>query len=760
MSFDNRGRKFVCSNSDHIQLILYEDRYAARNPYYAMPSPRLSIAVDGPAAEVYRISPDEPWRVIRTRWRVAGQVPGPIEGGGRASGYFTGATGITLYRGNAFPEEFVGDAFIADCGSNLVHRKKLRPDGVGLRAERPADEQKVEFLASTDNWFRPVQMANAPDGALYIADMYREVIEHPWSLPESIKKHLDLNSGNDRGRIYRLVPENFQQPKRPRLGQASTAELVATLEHANGWHRDTAARLLYERQDKAAEPLLSGRIRESRTPWGRLHALSVLDAIHGLSEADLTAALADSSGVVRTRAVLLAEGRLKQDRVPEHLVEQIVTLARDPDPLTRYQLAFTLGTLSRLQRVKTAAAMMTGVPTDGWTRLALLNSVDDGAAELLTQLAANNFDFPGCAESLPLLAQLIGARNRSSEVALVLDRLSTLHHPWFAIAIAARLAEGLERSGSSLLRADATNQLRPVFALAKDWATNDAARPSAAGDPRGESIRLLGFGSYDDAASTLLGLLDAKFALDVQEAALLSLARFKTPQVAAELLSRWTTFGPPLRREVVETLLKRTDRITALLLAVEQGVVRPAELSVAQLNFLRTHRDEGVRQRANEVLGKVSTATRQEVVDDFLSALSLTGNASHGQIIYQERCASCHRLGREGYALGPDLASAKTAGKEKLLVNILDPNREVAPNYLAYLVETRDGESLVGLIINETATTLTVRQAFGKESALLRSNLQRLESQKLSLMPEGLEVGLSPQGLADLLEFVVAGEAP
>jgi hypothetical protein len=82
---------------------------------------------------------------------------------------------------------------VADCGSNLIHRKKVFPDGVGLKAERPADEQKVEFLASTDNWFRPVQFANAPDGALYVADMYREVIEHPWSY--AVIKHLDLNPG-------------------------------------------------------------------------------------------------------------------------------------------------------------------------------------------------------------------------------------------------------------------------------------------------------------------------------------------------------------------------------------------------------------------------------------------------------------------------------------------------------------------------------------------------------------------------------------
>src|SRR5687767_3756293 len=156
ISFDDEGNKFICSNSRHIAVEMYEDRYAGRNRFYSMPPPDANIAVDGPAAEVFRLSPDEPWRVLRTKWRVAGLVPGPVEGGGRASGYFTGAAGVTIYRGDAFPEEFRGDAFVSDCGSNLIHRKKIRRDGLSFVAERAPDEQRKEFIASRDNWFRPV----------------------------------------------------------------------------------------------------------------------------------------------------------------------------------------------------------------------------------------------------------------------------------------------------------------------------------------------------------------------------------------------------------------------------------------------------------------------------------------------------------------------------------------------------------------------------------------------------------------------------
>ena len=144
-------------------------------------------------------------------------------------------------------------------------------------------KRRWSFLASSDLWFRPVQMANAPDGALYVLDMYREVIEDPWSFPASIKKYLDFNSGNDRGRIYRVVPTGFKERSRPGLAGVSTEPLVETLAHPNGWHRDTAARLLFERQDQAAVAPLKALLRSSASGLGRMHALYALHGLHSLS---------------------------------------------------------------------------------------------------------------------------------------------------------------------------------------------------------------------------------------------------------------------------------------------------------------------------------------------------------------------------------------------------------------------------------------------------------------------------------------------
>lgn len=765
MSFDDRGRKFVCSNSSHLQALMYEDRYAARNPYASLPRALVDIAVDGGAAPVFRISPDEPWRVIRTQWRVSGVVPGPIEGGGRPSGYFTGATGITIYRGDAFPPEFVGNAFVGDAGGNLVHRKRILSDGADLKGVRPADEETVEFLASTDNWFRPVQMANAPDGCLYLCDMYREVIEHPWSLPESIKKHLDLNSGNDRGRLYRVEPENFKQPKRRQLGNASTKSLVEALTLANGWHRDTAARLLYQRQDKSAGPLLTKLLAGSQVPVVRVHALYALSGLGALDEKALMVGLADASPDVRAHAVRLAETPLASARRAGRLEDKLVSLASDTNEVVRRQLAFTLGYLPREWRVKAAVAMVQSRPLPGCYP-ALFSSIGDEAGELFQRLAADDRRLSN-SEVFSGLASRMGASNRSNEVDLVLQSLNRAvteakasgQEPLSVLAIAASLGRGLDRAGGSLSTAERELQLKPIFALARRWATQPDRREGggsgpAAGDPRGDALAVLGYAPYHEAASTLFAVVEKQPTDSAR--ALAALGRFVLPDVADRLLGRWPRLSPQIRSEALGLLLKRPERIRSLLGFMEGGAVQRQELSAAQSEFLRAHKDQGIRERAQRLLGGKATGSRQSVVAAFQPALQLRGATENGRKIFQSRCVTCHKLGNEGNLLGPDLATVKNGGKEKLLTSILDPSREVNSNYLGYVVEKKDGESLSGLIVNENANSVTVRMAGGAETVVARANIASMQSQGRSLMPEGLEEGLSVQDMADLLEFILA----
>ena len=275
LTFDDWGRKFLCSNSAHILLVFYEDRYVARNPYLAAPRSSRLIAAAGTLAPVFRISPPEPHRVVWMRMRTSGVIKGIVEKGGAVTGYITAAGGTTIYRGDAWPAKYRNNSFTPECSGNLIHRNVLEPNGVGLIARRV--DKNREFLASRDIWFRPVNMRNGPDGNLYIADMYRQVINEGVVLPPALRKSFDLTEGSSHGRIYRVVPDGFKQPTIPDLGKATTTELVSLLEHPNAWHHVTAARLLYQRQDKAAIRPLVKLAAESRSPLGRLHAMYALD---------------------------------------------------------------------------------------------------------------------------------------------------------------------------------------------------------------------------------------------------------------------------------------------------------------------------------------------------------------------------------------------------------------------------------------------------------------------------------------------------
>jgi putative membrane-bound dehydrogenase-like protein len=751
MGFNDDGRQFLSRQHRHIMAHLFDRRYADRNPNYTMPDPTVDIAVDGPKAALYRISPEEPWRVMRTKWRVEGLENG-IEAGGRASGYFSAACGLTIYRGNAWPREYVGDAFVADPAENVVHHKKVVHSGPKASAERPADEQRVEFLASKDTWFRPVHMANAPDGTLYIADMYRQIIE-ALGIPDEIVKHLDLSAGNDKGRIYRIVPEGFKQPPLPRLSRVSLEELVATLEHPNGWHRDTAARLLYERNDRGAVPTLAKLLVQSKSPVGRLHALYALKGLSALEERHLLQTLSDADGVLREHAVRLAEGFLQNGVPSRELWTKLSACASDPVVGVRYQLAFTLGEIRHPERLGVLARIARSDAAEPMMRAAVLSSLAEGAGEMFSLLATETggpATATGRPEFLRELAAVVGAANQSADLERVREALVSTRDPLIGFTLARGLGDGLRRAGSSFEKAEVN--LESLLGRAAATAT-DAQAPSSA---RLEAVALLAFGHGAESEKTLLQLLEAQQPQAVQLAALTSLDRLSPAELAAALLGRWSSLTPTIRDKVVDVLLKRPDRTGGLLSAMEGGIVQRRDLSLLQAVALRQHADPTLQKRAIKVIGAASDAKRDEVVRRFLPVIELRGDVRRGKALFQQRCRSCHRFGNDGFAVGPDLAGARSGGKEKLLINILDPNREVPPNYFAYVVETKERDSYTGLIENETASSVTVRQPLGIEVVVSRSQIAKMQAQRTSLMPEGLEEGLTHQDLADLLDFIFA----
>ncbi|MFN0053485.1 MAG: PVC-type heme-binding CxxCH protein [Planctomycetales bacterium] len=757
MSFDDWGRKFLSSNSDHIQLVMYEDRYIARNPHLAAPGARISIAADGPQAEVFRISPVEPWRIVRTRLRVSGQVPGPIEGGGRAAGYFTGATGVTIYRGHAWPEEYHGQAFVGDVGSNIVHRKLLESTGVELVARR-ADEQK-EFVASRDIWFRPAQFANAPDGNLYIIDVYREVIEHPLSLPPAIKKHLDLTSGRDRGRIYRVVRDDFQQAPLARLDRATTAELAATLDHPNGWHRDTAQRLLFQRQDRAAVEPLRRLAAVAKHPLGRMQALYALAGLKALAADDLLPRLADGHPRVREHAVRLSEP-LANESVP--LRDTLLTLVDDSDLRVRYQLGFTLGELSDPRRLASLAALLRNDGADRWVRLAAFSSLAEGTGDVLTILAQDAAfrTTPAGQETLAALATQVGLQARQSDVLQALASIDKLPEADQALSqrLVTGLVDGLTKRGSSLRDAVANGSGKAQMLLEQSLA---AARQAAANEQqpaaeRAEAIRTLRLGKFEAARSLLPDLLGTRQPQEVQLAAVGLLAGFNDPAIGKILVEAWPSFGPKLRTVAAEVVFSRPAWLLAFLEGVAKDEIPLGDLEPGRVKLLATHNDPQVRQQAQSLIEKLKLGRRQEVLDAYQPSLTLMGDAAKGKVHFQKVCSVCHRLENVGTEIGPNLTTIQNRGAETILLNVLDPNREVNPQFVNYILTQTDGKTVTGLVAAETATSVTLKRQENATDTILRVNIDEMRSTGLSIMPEGLEKQLDQQAVADVIAYLLS----
>ena len=601
--------------------------------------------------------------------------------------------------------------------------------------------------------------ANAPDGCLHVIDMYREVIEHPWSIPDEIKKHLDLNSGNDRGRIYRIVPDktDWQRRGKVELGTTLTPELVKTLEHPNGWHRDCASRLLYERQNKAAVPMLEKLVSESNEPLAKIHALGVLAGLDALGENSVLQALGDRDPFVRERGALLAEkliiGRFA-DGFTERLPAKLAALADDPDPRVRFQLAFTLESIlekawplnSDPKQIAAKlgpalARLAVAGYADRWQSAALLS----GPPEIVTSLLFAPMTQDAALEksAAPFIAKLIEMRaaSKAEGGAATLITFIAKREPnplWLRA-----LGDGLRRAGTTIEKADGEHQLAPIFtkaaATASDARATDTSRLAA--------IELLDLTSLKQSSAALTHCLGVGESDAVQTAAIKSLAQHSDDQATRALLDHWPHYGAKAKEAALVALVAREDRATALLGAIQAGAIKAAELTASQVQSMVQHKNANLAALAKTALATVIPPSREEVVAKFKPALTTKGDTTRGQTQYVARCMACHRAGAQGMQVGPDLITVKTKGRDGILTGILEPNKEVAPQYLAYNVNTKDGLTLQGVITKDDASGVTLRMIGGAEMTIQRSQIKGTGSSGQSLMPEGLETRVGRLGV-------------
>jgi putative heme-binding domain-containing protein len=322
--------------------------------------------------------------------------------------------------------------------------------------------------------------------------------------------------------------------------------------------------------------------------------------------------------------------------------------------------------------------------------------------------------------------------------------------------VVAGIGDGLKRSGKSLRRADWDAETSDTIDRLLSQAARTAIDFQAAPEVRISAIHFLTFDTFDRVSATIAGLLESKQPQEVQRAAVIAIGSFSQPETASALLARWRDSAPAIRSEIVLALLNGRNRVLPLLQAIQNGVIPANQVPFARRGILLRSGDARVKELATKLFGDAPSGPRREVIAKYETALSLPGDATRGQKVFETSCATCHRVGNLGQDVGPNLVTIRQWNAEQVLLNILDPNREVAPNFVGYTVETKDGRTLDGIIADESAASLTFKRADGLTDSILRRDIAQLSGSGLSLMPEGLEAAISVEQMADLIAFLLA----
>lgn len=735
---DDWGNWFGCNNGALCFHHVLEDRYLRRNPFAATSTVTSSVPEGPVAAQLF------PALANLQLFKLSGP-----------SGRPTAACGLGIYRDDLLGAEFRGNTFTCEPVNLLVHRMQLVPKGSTFAGRRAAGEEQSEFLTSTDNWFRPVQVRTGPDGALWVVDMYRLVIEHPRWIPPQDLTQLDVRAGHDMGRLYRVCPKGTELRTWPRLDRLDTAGLVAALDSPNGWQRDMAMQMLLWRDDRAAIPALRDLAHSNARPEARLHALCLLHQFGELTLELAKTALASEHAGLRRHGVRLAESLAsasKQNAMA--LLPSVAERVRDDDAQVRLQTACSLGEWS--DSGAPLVELMVRHADDPFLVAAALTSINAGnVAGIVAEMQASLIEKKVPESLLQRVMATAAAIGDEATIASILDGLATKDigpATWGALSGA---LDALERRGlpiDKLRIRSAPEQVARMFAQSREL----AATGQASERTRVAAIGVLGRSqaTRDEDLAVLEKLLAPRNSFAVQSAAAARLSRIADDRVATALLAGWRSYSPALKSQALDGLLGREAWVRILLQRIEARDISAADIDPTRRQRLLAHRNTELRELATKVLAGTISGDRQKVLHDHRDVLALHGNREQGRAVFTKTCSVCHRLENAGHVVGPDLGALANKTPQFLLQEILDPNRNMDSRFVAYVAATQAGRTVSGLLASETATAITLRGQEGKDELLLRTDIDELSSTGKSLMPEGLEKDLSKQNLADLIAYI------
>lgn len=766
-TFDDWGHHLGTSNANHLFHEVIAAQYLQRNPNLLVADASDYIPDHGDAAEVYPITKNPEHQLLTD------------------VGVITSSCGVTWYQGGLFPDSFNNITFIAEPVHNLVHADRITNKGATFNAARVY--QKKEFLASTDAWCRPVQFYIGPDGALYVIDYYREIIEHPEWMSDEVNNSGDLYNGSDKGRIYRITPVGtgkINWCSQLKLGSASTEELVRTLASNNIWWRRNAQRLLMDKEDPQTVYLIHQLLDTTNSATAFVHALWIHEGFSATDTLTLQKALHHPVAGVRENAIKIAELHLKQ--LPQ-LEKALLSLQNDTSAKVRYQLLCTLGNINSADAEAARQKLLVKDVEDSWVQIAALTSSTGKEYALIEKTIPAIAKNPSEGKKLFFenCAAVIGLSKNANDIKKLIQLAAnnnTQASDWWQSACLDGLSKAIRAKGkplgditpqnnlllskfssnaTPLVRAAAINLLS-AMGIEKDqqWehtiaqARSIAADTSAADNLRIDALRLLALEKNKSDEKLMKQIITPEDPEIVQQAALKTFNQISEDDACTFIVSNWSSLTHDVRDVSMNIFLSSVNNMNLLLDALQKKQIQSASISWPRMVELMNNDDNGIRNRSREILA-VNTEDRDAVFKKYQAALLMKGDPSNGVTVFKRVCATCHQVsGQYGQAFGPDLGSIRNRIAESIMADILNPNRSIADKYETWTVVKKNGEKLSGIIASETSAAIFLHNIGGQQTIIPRSEISTMEASQTSAMPVGLEASISIKEMSDILAFL------
>lgn len=766
-AFDQWGRHLLSNNSNHVYHEVLAAPYLNRNENLLVPYSTKTLSDHG--SQVYSIT-SRPQKQLLTN-----------------EGVFTSACGITAYKGGAFPAPYDQSiTFVAEPVSNIVHVDLLKNDQSSFTAKRIGTPTE-EFLASTDYWFRPVNMYVGPDGALYVLDYYRQIIEHPeWMSEEAIESG-DLLNGNDMGRIYRITgpgSEKTDWNAELPLGDKSTADLIPFLAHSNSWWRLNAQRLIIDRDDASVGPELIKLLDESTDSLGRLHALWTLEGLGLIDQDIIIQGLNDPTPGVRENAVLIAERHLQE--YPE-LTSILAKMEADPDPRVRFQLLCTLGYDDSDASKQARYNILLKDLADPWVQIAALSADSFKSTDILEEMisnygSGNNSQYNAL---IYRLSELLVTGGETKAIGSVLStavrHIQTGRQQSWESATLNGLSKGLNAKKKPIREIDAKKPellaiflnnenasiRKSAFNLMRSAGISDLPKNNPElesklltrihdkelpGDRRADIVEFLSLTYPHKDLDFFEALIHPEEDVAVQLAALTALNTLDGIEMSHFAITNWEKLSPQIRSAAVQAHLSSAEQVKLFLDAIEKGDIQKSSVDFYRRVRFMTYADDAIKRRARAIF---SQKEEGEINEAYKGALDLKGDREKGKKVFEKSCAICHQVdGELGTAIGPDLNTVYSWSPEGIMSQVLFPNSSVTVGYELWEIELNDGDRIQGVIANESPTAITVRNVGMDDRVVSRTSIKSLKSMDYSMMPGGFDEIIGVEEMADLIAFL------